>query len=174
MITLCITGALKPFELTVMAVANEPVTLGCELYGYAEESTDIVWQFSDAQLQSDSVYTISVETGNHSLQNGGDAPESSTLSLLTIQQPNSSHTGTYICAGSGMIRTISLDVEGTVYHVYIMYTYLASSTCLCMKESRRSCTELTSLCMDTSCNFTSFVPRLTPAFLYYRSGLADL
>ena len=119
MITLCITGALKPFELTVMAVANEPVTLGCELYGYAEESTDIVWQFSDAQLQSDSVYTISVESGNHSLQNGGDAPETSILSLLTIQQPNSSHDGTYICAASGMIRTLNLDIEGktcTVHH----------------------------------------------------------
>ena len=117
-------GTLQPLVPTVMAVANQPVALSCELYGYAEDSEDIMWQFNDVQLQSDSVYTISVERGNRSLQRGGDTPEASILSLLTVQRPNSSHDGTYICAASGMIRTLNLDVEGktcTVHHEVIYH-----------------------------------------------------
>ena len=66
--------------------------LSCEVYGYLPmQLPTIVWSFGGDQLTNDSAYTITTEGGNHMIQNGGDSPQSSIRSVLTISCPNKTH-----------------------------------------------------------------------------------
>jgi len=61
----------------------------------------------------DSVFTITVQDGSHMIQNGGDTPQPSMRSVLTIDHPNRTHEGPYICSMRGGFngpRVITLQV----------------------------------------------------------------
>ena len=90
---------------------DSSATLSCELYGYLpEQLPPIVWTFGGDQLTDDSVFTITTEDGSRMIQNGGTTPWPSVRSLLTINHPNTTHEGTYICSASGRISRIDLQV----------------------------------------------------------------
>ena len=93
---------------------DSSATLSCELYGYLpEQLPTIVWNFGDDQLTDDSVFTIMTEDGSRMIQNGGTTPRPSVRSVLTINRPNTTHEGTYICSAGGDSRSIILwVVEG--------------------------------------------------------------
>ena len=114
-----ILGMLAPSSQVTVTSDDPSATLSCELYGYLNINSlpTIVWTFGNDQLTDDSVFTITTEDGNRMIQNGGTTPRSSVRSLLTINSPNTSHEGTYICSSSGRVSTVYLQVvEGTLYH----------------------------------------------------------
>ena len=69
---------------------------------------------NNEQIVDDSEFTITVVEGSLTLQNGGDTPGLSMVSLLTISNPTTSHAGSYICSvnlgGQFQIKTVTLDV----------------------------------------------------------------
>ena len=95
-------------------MVGESVTLGCELYGYAGGSPEIEWMLNNELIENDSKFTINVVEGNRTLQTGGDVPGPSIVSLLTISDPTTSHTGLYVCAvnlgGDSDLATVMLTV----------------------------------------------------------------
>jgi len=97
---------------TMTVTIGEPsATLSCELYGYLmREPPTVTWNFGSNVLTDDSVFTITVQDGSHMIQNGEDTPQPSMKSVLTINRPNRTHEGSYICSGGGSLRTISLEV----------------------------------------------------------------
>ena len=103
---------------------NLPVTLGdpsatlsCEVYGYLmKQPPTITWNFGSDVLMNDSVFNITVQDGSHVIQNGGDTPQPSMRSVLTINHPNQTHEGSYICSVGGSLRTITLEVVGGRFH----------------------------------------------------------
>ena len=102
----------------VTVTSDDPLaTLSCELYGYLpEQLPTIVWTFGGDQLRDDSVFTITTENGNRTIQNGGNTPRPSVRSVLTLNHPMTTHEGTYICSSSGRVRTVDLQVvEGRCY-----------------------------------------------------------
>ena len=101
---------LSSFTTTV-TIGDPSANLSCELYGYLTRQTPtITWNFGSDVLMNDSVFTITVEEGSHMIQNGGDTPQPSMRSVLTINHPNRTHEGPYSCSGSGALRTITLEV----------------------------------------------------------------
>ena len=94
-----------------VTVGDPSATLSCELYGYLmRQPPTITWNFGSDVLMNDSVFTITVQDGSHMIQNGGDTPQPNMRSVLTINHPNRTHEGSYICSGSGALRTITLEV----------------------------------------------------------------
>ena len=64
-------------------------------------------------VHTQSVFTITVQDGNNTIQNGGDTPRPSIRSILTINRPNRAREGSYVCSVSGDfsdLRTITLQV----------------------------------------------------------------
>ena len=107
-------GRLETPSLTVTVISgNSSATLSCELYGYlTENSPTILWNFGGDELGNDSVFTITTEDGSHMIQNGGDFPQPSVRSILTIDFPNKTYEGAYFCsAGSRLSR---IDLQGTL------------------------------------------------------------
>ena len=106
-------GILAPSPNTTVTT-DSSATLSCELYGYLpEQLPTIVWTFGGDQLTDDSVFTIMTEDGSCMIQNGGITPRPSVRSLLTVNRPNTTHEGTYICSADGDSRNITLwVVEG--------------------------------------------------------------
>ena len=93
------------------ATTDSSTTLSCELYGYLpEQLPTIVWTFDGNQLTDDSVFTITTEDGNHTIQNGSNTPRPSVRSVLTINRPRTTHEGTYVCSVDGDSRNINLQV----------------------------------------------------------------
>ena len=74
------------------------------------------------QIENDSEFTITVGEGNRTLQTGGDVPGPSIVSLLTISNPTTSHSGLYVC-------TVSLGGDSDL--ATVMLTVLASTTGMC-------------------------------------------
>ena len=109
-----ILGMLASSPITTVTTNHPSTTLSCELYGYLpEQLPTIVWNFGGDQLTDDSVFTITTEDGNRMIQNGGTTPRPSVRSVLTINRPNTTHEGTYICSADGDSRSIILwVVEG--------------------------------------------------------------
>jgi len=96
---------------TTVTIGDPSATLSCELYGYLMRQPSIIaWNFGIDVLMNDSVFTITVQNGSHMIQNGGDTPQPSMKSVLTINHPNRTHEGPYSCSGSGALRTITLEV----------------------------------------------------------------
>ena len=113
-----ILGMLAPSFSRLTVTSDDPLaTLSCELYGYLpEQLPTIVWTFGGDQLTDDSVFTITTQNGNCTIQNGGNTPRPSVRSVLTINRPNTTHEGTYICSSSGRVSTVDLQVvEGRCY-----------------------------------------------------------
>ena len=107
---------LEPSSLTAtVTVGILSATVGCELYGYIiGNSPTILWNFGGNELKNDSVFTITTEDGSHMIQNGGESPQPSVRSVLTINLPNKTHEGAYFCtAGSSLGRITLQVVEGT-------------------------------------------------------------
>ena len=105
---------------TKTAIGDTSANLSCELYGYLmREPPTITWKFGHDVLVDDSVFTITIQDGNHLIQNGGDTPQPSVRSVLTINHPNRTHEGSYVCSVSGLsgvLRSITLlVVEGTLH-----------------------------------------------------------
>jgi len=100
------------YSPTMTVTLGDPsVNLSCELYGYLmRPPPTITWNFGSDVLMNDSVFTITGQDGSHMIQNGGDTPQPSMRSVLTISHPNRTHEGSYICSVSGSLRTISLEV----------------------------------------------------------------
>jgi len=93
-----------------VTVGDPYATLSCELYGYLmRRPPTITWNFSSSVLTNDSVFTITVQDGNNTIQNGGDTPQPNMRSVLTINHPNQTHEGSYICSVNGALRTIVLE-----------------------------------------------------------------
>ena len=105
-------GRLETPSLTVTVISgNSSATLSCELYGYlTENSPTILWNFGGDELGNDSVFTITTEDGSHMIQNGGDSPEPSVRSILTIDFPNKTHEGAYFCSAGSSLSRIDLQV----------------------------------------------------------------
>lgn len=103
---------LEPsFPTTTIFAGNSSTTLSCELYGYiTENSPTILWNFGGDGLRNDSVFTITTEEGSHMIQNGGDTPQPSVRSILTIDLPNKTHEGAYFCTAGSMLSRIDLQV----------------------------------------------------------------
>ena len=101
---------------------NQPsATLSCELYGYLpEQLPTIVWTFDGNQLTDDSVFTITTEDGSHMIQNGGNTPQPSVRSVLTINRPRTTHEGTYVCSVDGDSRSITLQIIGELQLGFIL------------------------------------------------------
>ena len=95
---------------TRVNIGDPSATLSCELYGYLRQTPTITWNFGSDVLMNDSVFTITVQDGSHMIQNGGDTPQLSMRSVLTINHPNRTHEGSYICSVSGNLKTITLRV----------------------------------------------------------------
>ena len=127
---------------TTTATTGVPsATLSCELYGYlTRQPPTITWNFGNDVLMNDSVFTITVMDGSHMIQNGGDTPRPSMRSVLTINRPNRTHDGSYICSVCGGLRMITLQVmEGRpiwilqhcniAYSICISYTKFYPRTC---------------------------------------------
>ena len=100
-------------NLTV-TLGDSSATLSCEVYGYLmRQPPTITWNFNSSVLMDDSVFTITVQDGNNTIQNGGDTPRPSIRSILTINRPNRAREGSYVCSVSGDfsdLRTITLQV----------------------------------------------------------------
>ena len=105
-------GRLETPSPTVTVISgNSSATLSCELYGYlTENSPSILWNFGGDELRNDSVFTITTEDGNHMIQNGGDFPQPSVRSILTIDFPNKTHDGAYFCSAGSSLSRIDLQV----------------------------------------------------------------
>ena len=73
-------------------------------------------------IENDSEFTINVVEGNRTLQTGGDVPGPSIVSLLTISNPTTSHSGLYVC-------TVNLGGDSNL--ATVMLTVLASTTGMC-------------------------------------------
>ena len=100
---------------TTTATTGDPsATLSCELYGYLmRQPPTITWNFGNDVLTDNSVFTITVQDSSHMIQNGGDTPRPSMRSVLTINRPNMTHGGSYICSvcgGYNGVRIITLQV----------------------------------------------------------------
>ena len=115
-----ILGTVASSSSRVTVTSDDPsATLRCELYGYLNNNSlpPIVWTFGSDNLTGDSVFTITTEDGSRRIQNGGSTPRPSVRSVLTINRPNTTHEGTYICSSSGRVSTVDLQVvEGRLYH----------------------------------------------------------
>ena len=117
-----ILGRLTPSSSRVTVTTNQPsATLRCELYGYLpKQLPTIVWTFGGNQLTNDSVFTITTEDGSHDhmIQNGGNTPRPSVWSVLTINRPNISHIGAYLCSVDGDSSNITLQMmEGELQEI---------------------------------------------------------
>ena len=100
---------------TTVTIGDPVATLSCELSGYlTRQPPTINWNFGSDVLMNDSVFTITVQDGSHMIQNGGDTPQPSMRSILTINHPNRTHEGSYNCSVSGSfsggLRTITLEM----------------------------------------------------------------
>jgi len=96
---------------TTVTTGDPSANLSCEVYGYImTQPPTITWNFGSDVLMSDSVFTITVQDGNNMIQNGGDTPQPSIRSVLTINHPNKTHEGSYICSLGGGSRTTILQV----------------------------------------------------------------
>jgi len=99
---------------TLITVGDPSVNLSCEVYGYLMRQPSIItWNFGNEVLTDDSVFTITVQDGSHIIQNGGDTPQPSMRSVLTINHPNRTHEGSYICSvrgGFNSLRVITLEM----------------------------------------------------------------
>ena len=105
-----LAAVLMELESPVTAVAGEPVTLGCELFGYGG-TQEIIWRFDNEHIENDSVFTITVAEGNRFLQTGGDTPGPSMVSFLTINNPTTCHSGQYICSSDpGVVLMTSMTL----------------------------------------------------------------
>jgi len=103
-------------DLTV-TMGDSSATLSCELYGYLmRRPPTITWNFGSDVLMNDSVFTITLQDGSHVIQNGGDTPQPSMRSVLTINYPNQTHEGSYICSVVGGLSAITLEVIGGRFH----------------------------------------------------------
>ena len=106
-----ILGGMVSSRSVEVTTDNRFAALSCELYGYLPvQLPTIVWNFGGDQLTNDSVYTITIESGSHMIQNGGDSPQSSVKSILTINHPNKTHEGTYLCSASSNTMSVTLQV----------------------------------------------------------------
>ena len=73
-------------------------------------------------IENDSEFTINVVEGNRTLQTGGDVPGPSIVSLLTISNPTTSHSGLYVC---------TVNLGGDSERATVMLTVLTSTTGMC-------------------------------------------
>jgi len=100
---------VSPRNLRV-TIGDPSANLSCELYGYLmRQPPTNTWNFGSDVLINDPVFTITVQDGSHMIQNGGDTPQLSMRSVLTIDHPNRTHEGSYICSmrgGFNGLRTI--------------------------------------------------------------------
>ena len=102
---------------TTVTIGEHSATLSCEVYGYLmRQPPTIIWNFGSDVLTDDSVFNITVQDGSHVIQNGGDTPQPSMRSVLTINHPNQTHEGSYFCSVGGSLRTITLEVIGGRFH----------------------------------------------------------
>ena len=102
---------------TTVTIGDPSVNLSCELYGYLmRQPPTITWNFGSDVLMNDSVFTITVQDGSHMIQNGGDTPQPSMRSVLTINHPNQTHEGSYICSVVEGLSAITLEVIGGRFH----------------------------------------------------------
>ena len=115
---------LAPSSNTTVTTESS-TTLDCELYGYLpEQLPPIVWTFDGNQLTDDSVFTITTEDGSRMIQNGDNTPRPSVRSVLTINRPNMTREGTYICSADVDGRSIALQViEGELQLGCHLITY---------------------------------------------------
>ena len=106
-----IVGMLASSSNTTVTT-DSSTTLSCELYGYLNNNSipTIIWTFDGNQLTDDSVFTITTEDGNHTIQNGSNTSRPSVRSVLTINRPRTTHEGTYVCSVDGDSRNINLQV----------------------------------------------------------------
>ena len=112
-IFLTVEELLVSSPTTTVTTGDPSATLSCELYGYlTRQPPTITWNFGSNVLMNDSVFTITVQDGSNMIQNGGDTPRPSMRSTLTINRPNGTYAGSYICSASGDLRTITLEVIG--------------------------------------------------------------
>jgi len=96
---------------TTVTIGDPSANLSCELYGYLlRQPSTITWKFDNDVLMNDSVFTITVQDGSHMIQNGGDTPLPSLSSVLTINNPNGTHEGCYICSVNGFFNNITLQM----------------------------------------------------------------
>ena len=99
--------------VTVELLVSSPTTT-VTISGYLmRQPLTITWNFGNDVLMNDSIFTIAVQDGTHMIQNGGDTPQPSMRSVLTIDHPNRTHEGSYICSvrgGFNGLRIIALQV----------------------------------------------------------------
>jgi len=79
---------------TTVTIGDPSANLSCELYGYLmRQPPTITWNFGSDVLMNDSIFTITVQDGSSMIQNGGDTPQPSMRSVLTIDRPNRTYEG---------------------------------------------------------------------------------
>ena len=78
--------------------AGDNVTLSCEIYGYLQNSLDIIWNENNVRIDDDSDFTITIMAGNKLVQDGGPSPVPSIISQLNFTTTNmDQEQQTYSC-----------------------------------------------------------------------------
>ena len=125
---------LVPSPNLTVTMDDSSANLSCELYGYLmRRPPTITWNFGSDVLMNDSVFTITVQDGSHMIQNGGDTPQPSMRSVLTINHPSRTLEGSYVCSVSGCLNTITLQgrmSSNIVTAYFVAFSSFTSATFL--------------------------------------------
>ena len=118
-------GVLEANTKSIMRELGESTELFCELYGYLDAGipTVIYWHLDGVALDPS---LIQVQLGSHMIQNGGASPIPSVLSVVTLQNLNTSMFGTYSCYSGPYLNLISLGESQHLLYIHTLVQCLTS------------------------------------------------
>ncbi len=100
---------------SVSAALLEEVTLACEIFGYfGADIPSVIWRHNNIDLENDDpLFNITTSDGTRLIQNGGDSPIPSVVSILSIFLNDSSEFGQYLCIGEDGARSMIITQPDT-------------------------------------------------------------
>ncbi len=95
---------------SVSAALLEEVSLACEVFGYfGADIPSVIWRHNNIDLKNDDpFFNITTSDGTRLIQNGGDSPIPSVVSILGIFLNDSSEFGQYLCIGQDDSRSMTI------------------------------------------------------------------
>ncbi len=94
----------------VSAALLEEVSLACEVFGYfGADIPSVIWRHNNIDLENDDpLFNITTSDGTRLIQNGGNSPIPSVVSILSIFLNDSSELGQYLCIGENGARSMTI------------------------------------------------------------------